>query len=860
MRRAVPWLLLAASCSAPDAIVVQIDAHPAVLADLAALDVEIGGGEGAPSRFDFAVGEDVPDCLPVLFGVERDAADTLILDVTGNPGGEGSFTQHVEAPFAPGLRQLDVVLDAACASGRCPDISRTELPETTAAAIDARVRARVCQTIPTETECAERGGCYDGELDVCNLPCGAPELPDPPDEPALPTPPNPVVLAPCPDGWVMERAACVPWPSDTPACARDTHRFLGDASCRALGPCDATWPSDAPRGAIYVQPGASGTGTEGAPYGTLEMALARATPGATIVLSSGAHRIPSRLEIDENVTLLGACVATTSLVGGDLAPSNVDLRVERLQVPRVIATGGRVTVHEAEVSALETTRGAAAVTSAVLGAGRFGGTNVTVQRARFGTVELIDATLVATDLEVSNDGLQIDADSTATIDRALVERRGVDVGGELVATDLVIRDVDRVAVEGGGEVDLSRTLVRDVAGEGLGLSNGALKATDLLVQNVRATASYGGRAIDVVGVDLTLERVRVEEVGAYGLRVSGGTAHITDLVVDTTVGNLDRSLGTGMWAITSSVTMVRAAFSHVHRFGVLVEGGEATFEDLEITDVRPDFAEDERGQGLYAVDGADVTATRVKVERAREAGIRARSSGAPGVVIRLTDVTVVDTSTNGDSVVANRGTGLHVDGVETVATVLRGNFDGNRQANIRVFGGVVELRHVRAANGVPHRMPVGESAIDFGGMGLYAEGDATLTVENFLAEDNRDAAILVRNANETSKVELTLTDAILRRTTVAGDALSLNMFGSGLVVGPGTTTHVERFWFEDNFSAGVRYAGLIGLPAPALDLDEGLISDNGVGLLVQIPGYDVRRAMVRVVFRDNAATLLDEFD
>ncbi|MEQ8277644.1 MAG: hypothetical protein RMA76_34710 [Deltaproteobacteria bacterium] len=859
MRRALPWLLVA-SCSSPDAIVVQIDAHPAVLADLAALEVEIGGGDGAPSRFDFAVGAKVPDCLPVLFGVERDAADRLILDVTGNPGGDTSFTQHIEAPFSSGLRQLDVVLEATCVSGGCPDITKTELPETTADAIDARVRSRVCQTIPTESECAERGGCYDDEQDVCNLPCGDPNLPDPPDEPTLPTAPNPVVVAPCPTGWVMERAACVPWPADTAACPRDTHRFLGDTTCQAIGPCDATWPSDAPRDAVYVQPGATGTGTQVSPYGTLEVALARAAPGATIVLSSGAHQIPPRLVIDEDVTLLGACVATTSLTGGELAPSNVNLRVERLEVARIVTTGGVVTVHEAEVTELETTRGSAALTSSVLGDARFTGSIVTVDRARFGSVDLIDATFDATDFEVSAGGVQIDEDSAATIDRALVERRGVNVDGELVATDFVVREIIDAAVSGGGDVDLSRALVRDVNGEGFGLSNGALNATDLLVQNVRATNTNEGRAVDIRGVDLVFERVRIEEAGAYALRVSGGTAHITDLVVDTTVGDLDRARGTGMWAITSSVTMVRAAFSHVHRFGVLVEGGEATFEDLAITDVRPDFAEDERGQGLYGVDGADITATRVKVERAREAGIRARSAGAPGVVMRLTDVTVVDTSTNGDAVVANRGTGLHVDGVETVVTVLRGDFDGNRQANIRVFGGFVELRHVRAANGVPHRMPVGDSAIDFGGMGLYAEGDATINVGRFLAEDNRDAAILVRNANETSNVELTLTDAILRRTMVAGDALSLNMFGSGLVVGPGTTTRVERFWVEDNFSAGVRYAGLIGLPAPALDLDDGLISDNGVGLLVQIPGYDVRRAMVRVVFRDNAATLLDEFD
>ncbi|MEQ9497185.1 MAG: right-handed parallel beta-helix repeat-containing protein [Deltaproteobacteria bacterium] len=859
MRRALPWLLVA-SCSSADAIVVQIDAHPAVLTDLAALEVEIGGGDGAPSRFDFAVGEEVPDCLPVLFGVERDAADRLILDVTGNPGGEASFTQHIEAPFSPGLRQLDVVLDAACVSGACPNITRTELPETTADAIDARARSRVCQTIPTESECAERGGCYDEEREVCNLPCGDPNLPDPPDEPALPSAPNPVVLAPCPTGWVMERAACVPWAADTAACPRSTYRFLGDSTCEAVGTCEATWPSDAPRDAIYVQPGATGNGTQTSPYGTLEAALARAAPGATIVLSSGAHRIPPRLAIDEDVNLLGACVATTSLSGGDLAPSNVDLRVERFEVARIVASGGVVTVHEAEVSELETTRGAAALTSAVVDDARFTGSNVTVERARLRRMELLDTTFDATDLEVSSGGVLVDEDSTATIDRALVEGRGVDVDGELVATDFVVREVIDEAFSGGGEIDLSRTLVRDVHGEGFGLSNGALTATDLLVQNVRATSSYDGRAVDVSGVDLVFDRVRIEEAGAYAVRLSGGTANITDIVVDTTVGDLDRTRGIGMRAITSSVTMLRAAFSRVHRFGVLVEGGEATFEDLEITDVRPDFAEDERGQGLYGVDGADVTATRVKVERAREAGIRARSTEAPGVVMRLTDVTVVDTSTNGDSVVANRGTGLHVDGVETVVTVLRGDFDGNRQANIRVFGGFVELRHVRAANGVPHRMPIGDSAIDFGGMGLYAEGDATINVGRFLAEDNRDAAILVRNANETSNVELTLTDAILRRTTVAGDALSLNMFGSGLVVGPGTTTRVERFWFEDNFSAGVRYAGLIGLPAPTLDLDDGLISDNGVGLLVQIPGYDVRRAMVRVVFRDNAATLLDEFD
>jgi hypothetical protein len=60
----------------------------------------------------------------------------------------------------------------------------------------------------------------------------------------------------------------------------------------------------------------------------------------------------------------------------------------------------------------------------------------------------------------------------------------------------------------------------------------------------------------------------------------------------------------------------------------------------------------------------------------------------------------------------------------------------------------------------------------------------------------------------------------------------------------------ERFVIERSALAGVQI-----VEGGELDLRDGTIAENPVGVNVQVEGYDLSRVMSRVVFRDNGVNL-----
>lgn len=863
MRRA--WLLgFVAGCGAPDAIVVELDAEPVVLASLETLEVTISGGPRAPEHFEVALRDAPPDCLPLTFAVTRGDADRFELEIVGNPAdATARIEQHVEATFAPGLRMLPILLDAACVRpDGCAPLVADALESTTAAEVDARVRGQVCRELPSALECIDGGGCFDRvapDAPGCLLACPALERPAEPDPPAAPMPPAAVVVGTCPSGWVEDGGACVPWLADAPACAAGTFRFPGDGTCEALAPCDATWPSDAPVDAVYVEPGANGDGSAGAPVGTIADALTRGAKGGTIVLSAGLHSVAANLAIDRDVTIRGACAATTRLSAA-IAPSSAEVTIERVTLVGLAATGGSVTLRNVIAEGDVRATGAdvildrVAIPSADLA---FDTSAVALDRVAIGGAIDLVASNVTGGALFATGGLDVDAESTWMVDRTLFEATGAAASGAMIGTHVVWRDVTGSALDAeGARIELDHAVIRGVQGAGLEQVGGTLRLTDSRIEDITTSASQDAGGVFVTNVETIAERVVIRDVGAWGLRTESGSTTLTDFVVGRTTGSRRLSLGIGLWSTTSTLTVTRGAIEDVYRFGVLVEGGPATFDDLSIVGVRPEQQEQERGQGLYATGGAHVTATRLHIEGARDSGIRVNSEAAPGTRADFVDVTVVDTTANGDPVTRDRGVGLYVTGAASRATVLRGVFSRNRHANIQIVSGEATLDHVFVSDGVPKIEALGTPPedVEIGGFGLLVELTAKVVAHRFHAARSRDAAVLVRYEDN----DVTLEDVILEGATVAGDALGYNLFGGGLAVGLGGRAKMVRFHIDDNAGAGIRIfdGGQLGYAAPNVDLEDGVVSNNAVGALVQAKAYETQRIGVRVLYRDNADAIV----
>ncbi|MCC7542562.1 MAG: hypothetical protein IT379_40480, partial [Deltaproteobacteria bacterium] len=513
--------------------------------------------------------------------------------------------------------------------------------------------------------------------------------------------PPAITAVTCPAGWVVGApdvdpdvpAPCEPWPSEGPTpCAAGEAHFPGRSGCEPLGsacPTAGSWATDLPASGatiVYVRPGATGgTGTSGAPFGTLAEALAAASDGDVVALAAGTY---PRATLTRAVTLWGACArdvvvetstASTAAIEA-LAPGVVlrNLALRGGQAALRITEPGSVEVHGIEVGGAEnavlvdggTLRGDRLLAHETLGA-------ISGQRnailARRGatmpsTVELTD--VVAQDL--SSRGVTADGSGTVvTLARASVARSAADGlyvsnGGNLAVTNAVVEHAAHMAIGctgTGSTVAVDGSLLRDVdaraggdGGYGLLVLNGcSATVTRTFVVRARQTGVVlgdGATRLSVDGLVVTDTQPRARDGIAWGIELRAGSASLGRVVVA-------RASDRGITVSTSDA--VDLADVVVHDVapsptgggtGIRLEAGDPTLERVRImratgiglwlrqatqltgTDLRVGATEpgDEPGFGIVAEGGAHATLVRVVLGANREAGaiVRVDPEGSVG--------------------------------------------------------------------------------------------------------------------------------------------------------------------------------------------------------------------------------------
>lgn len=848
---------LLSACTSPPAVVVQIDASPLVRSALVSIDVVVAGGARAPDTFGLPVGNEPPDCLPIYFGVTRDAADTVSATVRGTLRSGRSFERRVEVEYGDGLRLLELELDDSCLEDvGCRPADAVTVPITDDDA-EARIRGRTCHVLRAPNACVEGGGCFvtrDRFTPLCVESCPVPTIPEHPDPPMPPAPPMPPVFLPCPAGWVVasgETDVCVPWIAGA-TCDEDAYRFPGDSDCHPLDACGRTWPDDLPSTTLYVRPGARGDGSEASPFSTIAEAVSAAASGTTIALAVGTHDVPATVVV-QDLALRGACAMRTRVTG---PPRSTLLTLGGSSSAQGFTLAGDLEATGA------TKLTALVVEGVVVGSGDgitatdivTGGLRLTGARATF-TRTRIDGPLVSLDAEtqltdfVVDGSLFVDASSRLALDHGVVERgAGLDTDGAVTLDRVVFRDLTTGAVHvGAGVATLATVAMLRLPEFGVRTAAGELTLTDLAVEHVSPTPVHGGTALFIEDTTLDAARVAVFRSGSHGVRLERATASIADLRVVAPQGYADGTVGIGLWSNTSSLTLARAAIEDASRYGALLDRGTATIEDLRVARTRADRLNRDRGSGVVAYRGVDAKITRAAIERNLDSGIWARADASDGVTLELVDVDVSDTSTSGDtSLDADRGYGLRVgtspsDPLIRVF-VVRGRFSRNRGANIFTLSGETDLEHVSMTDG---RQTLGASKL--GGYGLRVDTGSTVTGRFVSAVNNRDVGLILHGPASTVR----LTDVRVEGTTEPQDTPGPNLAGAGIASGFEADVEVVDFYIADNTGGGV-----LVYQNGGLDLERGLVERNGTGALIRQPGYDVQRVAAGVLYRDNGGNLL----
>lgn len=282
-----------------------------------------------------------------------------------------------------------------------------------------------------------------------------------------------------------------------------------------------------------------------------------------------------------------------------------------------------------------------------------------------------DARIEASDVIVDDVGgdvaIQVEADTSLALTRALVTRAGgtavlATTGGRLTLTDLTIRGTTAspdaafghgVAVDGPGA---SATIERLVAAPALATilahDEALVRATDvdvegglgLAAQCVQLSACASGEPM------LVLERARIRDVTRYGVASIVSRVRLVDVDVDGVVAQASSTIvGLGVLAYAGRIEGERLRVRGVAGIGVLSLGSTVTLADVEVdqTSTRDcdGCASGTLGDGVSCATDGELSVTRLLVHGSSRAGVMAargcRTASFTGGVVERNGIGVL---------------------------------------------------------------------------------------------------------------------------------------------------------------------------------------------------------------------------
>lgn len=707
-------------------------------------------------------------------------------------------------------------------------------------------------------------GCGDDDSGAADGGSRDAQLPDydgalaEPAPPIAPAPPAPVVLTPCPPGWIEVPAAdesgvaiCEPWPEGVAPCGPGEALFPGESACAPLGSaCPAgEWPEGLPTASpvIYVRPGAvGGDGTRELPFGTPTEAMASVTvAGTTIALARGTH--VDSFSLRGGVTVRGVCARDTILRARP--GSNF-----------VVAMGGSSMRTLRDVSIEGPGMGAAMESGAATLEG------VEIRGADPYAIALSGGSIVARRVAVYDTGLApdgrfgrgVEVHGTASFEaeQLIVEGSGdygIAVSGVTArVSDVVIRGGrgngrgfygTAAAVQLGGTLEIDRAVIEANRTEAVtsGVDASTLTVRDSIVRGTIEQVADGelGGAILCRGGTTILERVRISDNRHYGLGViAPGRFEARDVVIERT----GTETHTGLAVLIddgASGSIERGLIRDTHGLGGGPRGPGAMLVATDLTVLRT--SGDAAGTaGLVATRASALIVERAEIVEAAHAGIQILS----GATATLQDVAVRGTVTL--PVDFGSGLGLLVAEGGNVS-LARASFERNAAVAVGVTSFDPET-------GSPSMLDAEDLVIretrpaysgNFG-RGIDAQYGAQVTLRRSIIEDCREAAIAVSNPATFVRAS----DTVVARTApaeCAGDCRSAPAVG--IFVFDGGHVDLERFRIEDNGIVGVQLR-----ENASVDLRVGRVTGHPIGVNLQVAGYDVSRLTDRVYW-DNVSDL-----
>jgi hypothetical protein len=678
---------------------------------------------------------------------------------------------------------------------------------------------------------------------------------DPPASitPAQPQPPanaEPPQLLPCARGWreVTEEGFtfCDPWPElGTDTCARAEMQLPGEPGCRAIGAAcpEGQYAEDLAADVLYVsaQGTESGDGGRDTPFRSIAAAIQAAHPGTTIAIGRGRYE-EKLLIATASLTFAGACAKETLVTWPryEAGARTFDVIAPGTRMRNLSVGGERTPIGVSSLGATLELEGVA-----IEDVGRFG---IAVEDG---------AAVVARELLIRNVrespetpdgvGVIVNRGSTAVLENFAIE--------QTIRAPLIVA-TSTASLIGGVFRDAAAPIflyLSSSAFEGLVIERqrggifqaegGTATLTDSVAREIRDVHTEHGALADGIfaatGAVVSLRRVMIDHYeGAAVIATERAALDIEDVLIrdgfvtPVKIGGLSLS--------DANVRLRRTAFLRARQFAVLL-GGETTTleaEDLIVADTLPSPIGDE-GFGFIG-DAGQATIRRAHFYGNLASGIFAQQQ----LDLRLEDIHIRDTRPRAIAMAENGarfGHGLELTSGARVE-IVRGVVEDNHVVGILAARSGTMLRAEDLVVRTTHFDELG-----LGGDGIAVQVGAHAELLRARIEGNHEIAIAISaSTGELSDIEIIDTYA----RPCGEDLCALHPLGVGLGVWDSAAVRMQRFAIRRSAFAGVLLA-----ENAELDLADGEVSGNPIGMNLRIEGYDLTRLSRRVIFRDNALNL-----
>ena len=720
---------------------------------------------------------------------------------------------------------------------------------------------------------------------------------DPGFEVASPAPPEipwledgrppiaPPVFTPCPEGWVEVPpededgvTTCNPWPEgERQECGVDETHFAGESGCTRIGsPCPSgDWADDltAEGTVIYVRAGdppAEGLGTRDAPFGTIAQANAVASTGDVVALSKGIY--DEIVWVPGGVTLWGACVAETLIassepseteatvnaggvggsvrnlsIGGDrmgvfVGSSDSSLRLEDVVIASTTVRGGYVSAGgslEAENLVVRDTQEQPSDLSRGIGFVAIEGAQVRLAHAVFERNKYAGIAIA-------------DVDTMLTLEDVVVwdiQCRESDGGGG-----------DGLVVQDGAHADASRLVLERNRNSAIFASGAGtlLNLADVVVRDTggRDDGSFGRGIQSQRGARVTIVRGLFERNREASVTVVSADTwlSLTDTVVRDTLGQArNDTFGFGIVASTGAhveanrVILARNQYAAV---SIVDPRTEVILADALVLDTQSQESNYKYGAGLMIGNEASASLERVAFERNTAIGVAADNSGT---TLMLTDVVVRDTQAQDSDLAMGSGIGVHDGAAVSVERALiehnryLGAYAGGAGTSLTLTDVIVCDTASRASDGKY-------------GRGLDVEDGAQVEATRAIFQRNRGSGVAAfLEGTLVRMLSVTITET--QEYECASGPCAGYGAGTGIGSYAGAQVEVDGFAISQSALCGIQLAhgadehGVRHAVGGTIDLHNGVVSNNPIGVNIQTEDFDINRLMDGVLYIDNEIKL-----